>query len=239
MIPNLTSSTMAVNPSYTLIVFGGNWSDLALATDFVAISKKFMADGLDHTCLSGTDLYITTLTYGPLLFGRDDLRKRTEVYNVTEATNPFYRLVGAEGLKEPIIRWIRNVSHRAKAGDRIIIVLIGHGQTDTANVVLNSRYGKKYLTKTEISASLSTLPDNVLIMLVNEACFSGSWAPIAIDVVGTSWSRQPRGSASAVTTFAPPQTSLAVRYSHVHMWKNLKHIQRVGLYDTAYTSEKK
>lgn len=85
-----------------------------------------MADGLDPTCLSGTDLYTATSTYG-LLFGRDDLRKRTEVSNTIEATNPFYRLVGAECLKEKILRWIQNMSSRVKTGDHIIIVLISHG----------------------------------------------------------------------------------------------------------------
>lgn len=73
--------TMAANPSYTLVVFGGRWNDTALATDFVAISKKFKADGLEPTCLSGTDLFTTTSVHGPLYFGRDDLRGRTEVYN--------------------------------------------------------------------------------------------------------------------------------------------------------------
>lgn len=98
-----------------------------------------------------------------------------------EAINPFYNLVGPDGLKEKVISWIRNVSSCAKAGDRIIIILIGHGQPNTANVVLNSRAGQEYLTKTEISASLQNLPSGVRVMLVNEACYSGAWAPIALD----------------------------------------------------------
>lgn len=120
-----------------LLCLGGAWYDLALATDFVAISKKFIKDGLDPTCLSGVDLYITTNALGPFIFGRDDMRGRTEVYNVEEAVNPFYHLVGEEGLKKRVIDWIENVADLAKAGDRIVIILICHGVDDSA-VSLNS-----------------------------------------------------------------------------------------------------
>jgi hypothetical protein len=145
--------------------------------------QEVYSGGLSPTCISETDLYTTASAYRPFLFGREDLRERTEIYDTAEAANPFYHLVNGadQGLKETIVNWIRNVSDRVKAGDRIIIILIGHGQADSASVVLNSRVGKEYLTKTEISTSLSALPPLVRVILVNEACYSGTWATVAID----------------------------------------------------------
>lgn len=64
---------------------------------------------------------------------------RTDVHNENEARNPFCNLVGPEGLKEPLIGFAMRLDSRAKVGDRIIIILVGHGQAGTANAILNSR----------------------------------------------------------------------------------------------------
>jgi hypothetical protein len=115
-----------------------------------------MTKDLGLTCMSGPVWYRLTSTYGPRFFGRDDLRERTEIYNIVEVTTPFYRLVTRE-LKREILDWIQTVSTQTSPGDQIVVILIGHGQADTANVVLNSQAGKEYLTKTEISQTLSSL----------------------------------------------------------------------------------
>jgi hypothetical protein len=66
--------------------------DTALATDSVMIAKKFMADGLHPTCLSGIHLHNITNMSGPFLFGRENLRERVPIYDSQEAMRPFYRL---------------------------------------------------------------------------------------------------------------------------------------------------
>lgn len=156
--------------------------DTALATDFVMIAKKFMADGLHPTCLSGTHLHDITNMSGPFLFGREDLRERVPIYDSQEAMRPFYRLE-AHSLKSHIMDWIRNVSGQVGPGDRIIIVLIGHGTQRDGAVTLYPQHAKQeFLSKAEMIAALSTLPPNVRLLIVNEACYSGTWATIAPEV---------------------------------------------------------
>ncbi|KAJ5713577.1 uncharacterized protein N7483_010758 [Penicillium malachiteum] len=167
---------------FALVVYGGKVFDLALATDFVMIAKKFMADGFHPTFLSGTDLHDITSMCGPFVFGRDDLRERVQIYDNQEARTPFYQLETG-GLKSHILHWVRNVSHHVSSGDRIIIVLIGHGDEKAGDVTLYPQHGaQEFLSKAEMVATLSFLPPNVRLLIVNEACYSGTWATIAPDV---------------------------------------------------------
>jgi hypothetical protein len=165
--------------TFALVVFGGRVWDTALATDFVMIAKKFMADGLNPTCLSGTHLYDITNMSGPFLFGREDLRERIPIYDSQEAMSPFYRLE-ATSLKSHIMDWVRNVSDQVRSGDRIIVVLIGHGTQRDGAVTLYPQHGKQeFLSKAEMIAALSVLPPDVRLLIVNEGCYSGTWATIA------------------------------------------------------------
>ncbi|KAJ5229421.1 hypothetical protein N7489_010129 [Penicillium chrysogenum] len=166
--------------SFTLVVFCGGILDASLATDFVMVPKKFMADGLDPTCLSGTHLRLITDTTGPFLFGRDDLGPRSQIYDSSEAANPFYHIAGPGGLKRKILNWVRNVSTRVATGDRVIIIFMAHG-LDGSRIILKSQIGTEYLTRAEVTTALATLPQGIRVLLVNEACYSGSWATIAAD----------------------------------------------------------
>ncbi|CAG8903701.1 unnamed protein product [Penicillium egyptiacum] len=166
--------------SFTLVVFGGSIVDPYLATDFVMVSKKFMADGLDPTCLSGTHLRLITDMSGPFLFGRDDLRSLSQIYDSSEAANPFYRIAGPGGLKREILNWVRNVSTRVVSGDRVIIIFMAQG-LQRSDIILNSQIGTEYLTRAEVTTALAILPQGIRVLLANEACYSGSWATIAAD----------------------------------------------------------
>ncbi|KUM55788.1 hypothetical protein ACN42_g11449 [Penicillium freii] len=127
---------------------------------------------------------------GPFIFGRDDLRERVQVYDSQEAMTPFYQLE-AYGPKSHILQWIRDVSNNVGDGDRIIIVLIGHGSQRKSSVTLYSQRGPaQYLSKAEMVAALAVLPPNVRLLIVNGACYSGTWATIAQDIGAQQGSRR-------------------------------------------------
>lgn len=198
---------------FTLVVFGGRVYDIALATDFVIIGKKFITDGLNPTCLSGTNLQDITNMFGPFLFGREDLRARVPIYDSQEAMRPFYRLE-AHGLKSHIMNWIRFVSGQVRPGDRIIIVLIGHGNQRDSAVTLYPQHAKQeFLSKAEMDAALSILPPKVRLLIVNEACYSGTWAMIAPDVGGCACrdSSHPRRAVLELYLGPRPKPVLFVR----------------------------
>lgn len=125
--------------TFALVMFGGHVLYLALATDFVMISKKFVADGLNPACISSTNLQDITNVYGPFLFGREDLRDRIQIYDDEEAMTPFYQLED-RSLKLLTLDWGRSTFAQVRAGDRIIIVLIGHGNSD-GYIELNPQHG--------------------------------------------------------------------------------------------------
>ncbi|OJJ42434.1 hypothetical protein ASPZODRAFT_76708 [Penicilliopsis zonata CBS 506.65] len=168
--------------TFALVVFGGRIGDTALATDFVMISKKFMEDGLQPTCLSARHLETITDMSGPFLFGREDLGRRVQIYDSQEARSPFYRL-DTHGVKSHALAWARGVSRQVSPGDRIVIVLMGHGRESDGAVVFYPQHAEReYLSKVEMTAALSVLPPHVRLLIVNEACYSGTWATIATDI---------------------------------------------------------
>lgn len=95
---------------------------------------------------------------------------------------PFYRLE-ANGLKSHVMNWIRNVSSQVGTGDRIIIVLLGHGAQKENAVTLYPQHAEiEFLSKAEMIAALSVLPPNFRLLIVNGVCYSGSWATIAPEI---------------------------------------------------------
>ncbi|KNG91340.1 hypothetical protein ANOM_000503 [Aspergillus nomiae NRRL 13137] len=78
---------------------------------------------------------------------------------------------------------IRNVSNQVGPGDRITVVLIGHGTQRDGAVTLYPQHAKQeFLSKAEMIAALSVLPPDVRLLIVNEACYSGTWTMIAPEV---------------------------------------------------------
>lgn len=166
--------------SHTLIVFGGWKHDFALATDFVAIAKKFMADGLQPTCLIGTDLRdVMGVVNFPLVFGREDLGGHRVVYTRAETLNPFYTMASQNGLKHDLLAWIRSKANILQPHDRILIVFVSHGQRGGGNLMLVSRGRYEFLTKSEVIAALNVLPMNTRITILNEACYPSHWVDVA------------------------------------------------------------
>ncbi|GAB1202640.1 hypothetical protein APSETT445_001261 [Aspergillus pseudonomiae] len=117
---------------------------------------------------------------GPLIFGRADLGSRYPVYDKEEATqNRFYQMPSPQGLKHDVLQSIRNISTRVNAGDRVLLVFIAHGEEETANLQLYTRGRQAFLSNAEVMSAIRTLPPNVRLNIVNEACYSGAWTAIA------------------------------------------------------------
>lgn len=79
------------------------------------------------------------------------------------------------GIKPHVMNWIGNVSGQVGPDDRIIIVLIGHGdEEDHAVTLYPQRAEREFLSNAETIAALPILPPNVRLVIVNGACYSGS-----------------------------------------------------------------
>lgn len=75
------ASAASHSKAYALVVFNGCLSSGGLAGDFVKISKEFIAHGLEPKCLSNLDLHqIMRVHRGPILYRRDEISAREEVY---------------------------------------------------------------------------------------------------------------------------------------------------------------
>lgn len=152
------STTTASGQSHTLIVFGGSQLDVALATDFVAISKKFIADGMRPTCMAGTHLRDVMAVIGfPLIFWREDFGRK-KVYDKPEAENSFYQLAGPNGFKHDVFDSVSNVAAGLSPGDRVIIILICHGQGQNKTVSFTTRGRNEYLAPKSCSHHCALCP---------------------------------------------------------------------------------
>lgn len=127
--------------------------------------------------------------YKTLKFGREDLnRPRQDVFTRHEANGPesrFYQLIQRRMFKRRILSWFEDIKSSARKGDRIVIILCAHGQSETGDVILKCGGVNEVLTQVEIYTKLDGLIPGVRLLLVNEACYSGSW---------TEAIRQPRGA---------------------------------------------
>ena len=59
-----------------------------------------------------------------------------------------------------------------------------HGQQGSCKAVLKTQSWTEYLSKTELGMSLTGLAAGTRILIVNEACYSGSWTTLSPDLHG-------------------------------------------------------
>ena len=170
-------SISIVMKTHTLVVFSGCPRSGGLAADFAKISKQFISDGLNPTCLSSQDLRIyMTPARGPMVYGRDDLGRREIIHTVNDPA--FYQHVHGQ-LKSRVINWVTQASSSMQNGDRMIIVVAAHGEIRTGNIFLKTHQDAEFLRVEELYLALKQLPANVRILFVNLACFSGKWGALA------------------------------------------------------------
>ena len=137
-------------------MFGAKFNDLALATDFCAILKTFINDGLHPTCFSGIDLFTTIKMFKTLKSGHEDLGRMTRdtVYTREEGA---YRKMGSRAFGVAAFNRLNRVKGKAVKGDRRIIVFCAHGQPNSGNLVLEAQNSKERLSKSEIDVTLTGL----------------------------------------------------------------------------------
>lgn len=140
------SAKMPLPTTRALIVFAVIYTDVALATDFCAYWKRFSRAGIQTTCLSGTDILTTVTIYKTLKFDGEDLnRPRQDVFTRHEANgreSRFYQLIQRRMFKRRILSWFEDIKSSARKGDRIVIILCAHGQSET-DVILKGGGGKR------------------------------------------------------------------------------------------------
>ena len=163
---------MEAGKSYALVVFGGDKESEGLAADFAKLGTKFNSDVYSLTCLSGINLReVMKVIGGPITFGRDDLTGEELVYSKNEPS--FYEVV-TMNFKERVLDWVKTKASLMTGDDCMIVILIAHGSR-RGLIGLETAQGYEYLTVNEMSEALNTPPRDTRLLLVNEACYSGSW----------------------------------------------------------------
>lgn len=134
-----------------------------------------MASGLQPTCLSSLDLKAIMFRHrGPMLYGRDEMGQREEIFVLNEP--PFYKLVQT-GLKACVLRWVEDTVRVIKPDERMVMVICAHGGSGGA-IFLDSSNGSESLEVDEIYSALELLPNRVSVLFINLACYAGSWGQL-------------------------------------------------------------
>ena len=134
---------------YVIIVNGGVWIDVALATDFAAFFRYFTTQqDTDVVGLVSFDLRLT-----PALLQRGEM---------------FPQLVQAEpqSLKDIFIDQIEERSGMLQAGDPFLICILAHGAQNGAALL-----GQNFLSKFELRNALRLLNAGARVSIINTACF--------------------------------------------------------------------
>ena len=71
--------------------------------------------------------------------------------------------------KHDLLAWIRSKTNILQPHDRLLIVLVSHGQGGSGNLMLVTCGRYEFLTKSEVIAALNVLPINTRITIMNEA----------------------------------------------------------------------
>ena len=159
---------------------------------------------------------------------RLDLEERTLADNVKTyipdrrgPLSTLYQLVAPRTFKQTIFDWLENVKSRAVSGDRLIPVFCAHGLTGSCKVVLSTQSWFEYLSKAELGTSLAGLAADMGVLIVNEACYSGSWTTLSPDLHGKE----------VLVEAASPKGGLLYNY------RSASSITRCSLFGAAFVQE--
>lgn len=136
------------------------------------LQSKFEYDGYNLTSMSGINLReVMKVIGGPITLGQHDLTGEELVYS--KKKNPHFMMWSPWTWKRGL--WIGPQKASALTiGDRIIVILILHS-SQQGLIGLETAQGYEYLTVNGISEAPKEFPRDARLLLVNEACYSGSW----------------------------------------------------------------
>jgi hypothetical protein len=155
---------------------------LAMAIDFAAFKKEFDARGIQAEYRSLYDLDEIIEANGDLIYGRDDIPRRSREVLLTKGHEKFYSIVNQpQKMRDGILGWLRSVVPVAEANDNILLVLISHG-TNSGSVVIGGEQASapvKYLTNIDIRQAVVNLRRHTYFTVIITCYYSGGWINIA------------------------------------------------------------
>jgi hypothetical protein len=145
-------------------------------SDFCLLHKVFGGTAKTEAYLTCVNLKEFVMEHGPLKHGHPNKAPRKIVFD--KGSEEFYVQHDPSILGDAFLEAVRTTSANAMPGERILVIIVAHGQRYTGDIYLglNSEKSKRRtVSRLEVEASLAYAPNGVQITIISTACFSGLW----------------------------------------------------------------
>ncbi|TDL24950.1 hypothetical protein BD410DRAFT_826881 [Rickenella mellea] len=168
------ATSIRVPDDKTTVVAVLGSSDLAnndwFASDFCLLHKALGGTAKQEVWLTCDSLPDLVKTYKELLHGSPRRTPRRVVFD--KNSEDFTMQVDADKLAGAFLEQVEQASLNVFPGERILIVMIAHGQRVTGDLEI----GDEYVTRAQVELRLAGIKNGVEITIISTSCFSGIWA---------------------------------------------------------------
>jgi len=147
--------------------FASDWALLKFALGGMALTENHLA------CV---DLAKFVKEHGPLLHGRSGTQRHVVFDGESEV---FYRLCDPNHLADDFLSTVRDICIAAKPGERIVLVIVAHGDFAEGDVYIGwDKDGKQHrqVPRWKLESCLACATAYVDITIIVTSCYSGFWA---------------------------------------------------------------